>query len=92
MEYNESEQNPDCWNSPLNFFLVLLVIGLPFLYAFNVVGYPILIVTGFMYLVMLFECIMSKTYRFIDNLTQGHLIFSEIDHIRLNPPQIKFFV
>ena len=28
MQYNLSDQNPDCWNMPLNFFLFLLRVGI----------------------------------------------------------------
>lgn len=92
MEFNENDQNPDCWNIPFTVFLTSVVVVLVTLYAIGVSNYVLLIIAIFVYIVMLGEGMGCKTNRFLSNMTKGEDIFAEINHGKEGIPKIHFSV
>ena len=77
---------------PLNFFLVLVSVGLTIPFIIGAVEWQILIGTGLFYIFMIVECAWSKTNNFLSNLTLGENIFTEINNNRTTAPVVNFHV
>ena len=76
------------WN--FLFFLIIPAFSVPYILGYTEA--TILIGSGIFYIIMIIECCLCKTNKFLNNLTYGENIFSEINSNRNNAPEVSFHV